>query len=446
MGIAETVRVVFQADVSDLKRGLDRVKSSLGDLARGDLSGFAEGLSMSAGAAGLAAGAFVGLGAAAVALGKKTMDFTLTVSDLATSIGSTTEEASALMEIADDMRVPVTALEMAFKTMAKQGVEPSLAGLADMADKFKAIQDPTEKVTFLTKNFGRSGLDIARVLDMDSDKLRNYLSIMGGGQIVTAQEAQQSEDLHMALEELKDSWESMTLTVGAKVIPVLTDLLNIVNESIAGDQQAAATMDAFTLAMRNSYDAVESVYGGLVRLKDGTVLTRAEFVNWSKDNNTVQTSLRGVNDEIKKIPPTIPTALNLVLKINGQITNPDTWWEFMGAIGGTSGERNRNIIKNITGSVLPGAKPNTVTGHTWYEHGAASGGSLSGAALSGLTMVGENGPELVTPGGWVMPSQRTEQALAIHSAVAQMSEIRDDIRWMIRNLPAAIKDSVVAER
>jgi hypothetical protein len=49
---------------------------------------------------------------------------------------------------------------------------------------------------------------------------------------------------------------------------------------------------------------------------------------------------------------------------------------------------------------------------------------------------------MITPGGWVKTAGQTERALGMKESVAEMRAIRDEIRWLVRQLPTAIGDAV----
>ena len=451
----QNLKLKVSADTSQAKGALKLLGGSIGDIKSGLLSML--------GPAGMAASSLAAVGTAFVKLAKEAMNYTLSVTDLASAIGSTTEEASALIEIADDMRVPISALEMGFKSMARNGIEPSLNGLADMATRFQAIQDPTQKVKFLTDNFGRSGMELARVLEMDEEALRNYLETMGDGQIITKEEGERAKALYAELDQLEDAFRSLTLEIGTHAIPVITDLLNVVNESIEADREWSEAHEDFVDALKKSGEYVESVTGGLVRLKNGTIMTRAEFIEWSKTNGVVQTSLRGINEILEDVENkwidilSSPATKQLYIKVN--TTELDRAWDRYFALlhmdpGLGRGTGERSFYDN--GTPLPqgggSSGGDTFRDYRPYESGGGlyridpvTGrreriGRAQGGPLTGFNEVGEEGTEGIVNGTVIPhgPWEWLKKALRIkprHFDVGNPG--RDGFPW-----PTTIPDTI----
>src|SRR3990167_5685077 len=103
----------------------------------------------------------VGVGMAVQKVGKfiadsvsDTIAYAKNVRDIGRALGVTAEEASTLIQVADDLMIPLSALEMGFKTALKQGVSPTIDGLKDLAVEYKALNSPTEKAQFALEKFG----------------------------------------------------------------------------------------------------------------------------------------------------------------------------------------------------------------------------------------------------------------------------------------------------
>lgn len=216
------------ADTSKLDRGLKSSKAQLGEFKTG-LSSSILGVTSLTAAAGLSAAAVIGLGKAAYGAADATKNYRLEIGDLAAAMSMTTEEASVLYNLADDMRVQMPAVEMAFKTMARNGLQPSITGLANLSAKYKALKDPQEKVKFLTDNFGRSGLELARIMDMDRDAILDYAEALKDGLRVTGDQVEASKELYAAQDALGEQWLALRNTVFGALIPGLTGGIEATN-------------------------------------------------------------------------------------------------------------------------------------------------------------------------------------------------------------------------
>ena len=70
----------------------------------------------------------------------------LEVGDFADKLGTTTEEASALREMAGDLGVDLGALEVGFKTMARNGIDPSIKGLIEVRRQVMGARSDSERM------------------------------------------------------------------------------------------------------------------------------------------------------------------------------------------------------------------------------------------------------------------------------------------------------------
>ena len=66
------------------------------------------------------------------------------VRDLARALGTSSEEASTLIQVADDLKIPIGSLEIAFRNAIQEGVNPSIDGLKGLSLEYQAIKDPVK--------------------------------------------------------------------------------------------------------------------------------------------------------------------------------------------------------------------------------------------------------------------------------------------------------------
>jgi len=81
--------------------------------------------------------------------------------------------------------------------------------------------------------------------------------------------------------------------------------------------------------------------------------------------------------------------------------------------------------------VAPAATPGVMQPGRTRTYGYQSGGRLQ----SGYNMVGEAGPELLTPSGHVIPAGNND-------LLAEMRRVRDELQFLNRSLPVAIRDAI----
>lgn len=193
--------------------------------------------------------------------------YTLDIGDLAAKLGTTTEEASALSEMAGDLGVSMGSLEMGFKRMAMNGIEPSMAGLAEVKKRLEAARTPAEKLAMAQELLGRAGADLIPVFQqLSEDQLRNYINTMKDGQIVTAAEVAIARKNRDELDALGDTWTNLKLTVGGALAGTITPALERMNAVLEGDLNL---WGAWADLLRNEgVDALGTIGDAILRIPD----------------------------------------------------------------------------------------------------------------------------------------------------------------------------------
>jgi len=206
-----------------------------------EMTGASDGLVASVGAAlpviTAAGAAYVGLVKTGADLAMAWQENTIAVGDFAAKMDISTEAASALVEMAGDLGLSTGTLEVAFRTMSKEGIEPSIEGLIEVKTRLEEAESPADKLALATKLLGRSGADLIPVFENLTDtQLRNYIDSMHEGQIVTDEMYQAALRQRDALDGVKDQWEGIKLQIGGflslKTLPFLENM----NEVLSGQK------------------------------------------------------------------------------------------------------------------------------------------------------------------------------------------------------------------
>ena len=191
-------------------------------------------------------------GAAVLAFGKFSKDaindtvaYAKQVEDLSRLIGATPEDASKLIQAADDMRVSYDSLSTAMEAAIRKGFDPSIAGLQDIRKKYQDIQDPIEQSKYLMDTFGRSGADMAPLLKLSSDELANLATQADkAGLALSGKNLDDARAYAKAMDDLDDSIMGVKVAFSKEVIPAIVEFMNngqAVNEAI--DRQKLKWMD-----------------------------------------------------------------------------------------------------------------------------------------------------------------------------------------------------------
>lgn len=214
----------------------------------------------------------------------KTVDYAKSVRDLSQNLNISTEEASRLIQVADDYGISVDQISNSLEMMTKNGVAPSIEALAELADKFNATNDPTERAAMASKLLGRNWTTLTPILLQGGDALRKQAAAVNSALVLTEEQVQASRDFEIAQDNLNDQISVLSTTMGNRAIPALTGMLNITNaliekmgeKGLAGawsDLTVAAAPAAIDLATKAFFgmgDAAESAAKSVKGLADAT--------------------------------------------------------------------------------------------------------------------------------------------------------------------------------
>jgi hypothetical protein len=184
-----------------------------------------------------------------------TVSYAKQVEDLSRLIGATPEDASRLIQSADDMRVSYETLSTSMEAAIRKGFDPSIAGLETIRQKYQDLQNPIEQSKLLMDTFGRAGADMAPLMKLSSDELANLaLQADKAGLTLSGANLQSAKDYALAMDGLEDSVMGVKVSLAQHLIPSLTDFINngtAVNNTI--ESQKLKWMDLLPVlgAIRN---------------------------------------------------------------------------------------------------------------------------------------------------------------------------------------------------
>lgn len=221
------------------------------------------------------AGTFVAAGYAInkayQATGGVFLDLAGKVRDTARATGLNAEESSKLIQVTDDLGVSYETLAKAIKSSADT-TDFSIAGLAKASEEYLKITDANERATYAQKLYGKAWVDMVGVLEKGPDVIQKNSDAISKSLILTEKEIRLAEENRIAIDNLQDTATAYAATIGAKVVPAATqlveglvmsnDLFTRQHEIMASGEQtysrAALYMAAIQMQQENTAGALDS--------------------------------------------------------------------------------------------------------------------------------------------------------------------------------------------
>src|SRR3990170_3718307 len=249
--MASEVKILLTA-TDNASKVIKQTTSGLGGMKSG-LDGTLKSLT------GFGLSTFTALGAVTALAGgikkvvNETVEYGKQVDDLSRALGTSTEEASKLIQIADDLRIDVGSLQTAFRIALKQGILPSVDGLKDLGAEYKALKTPAEKAQFALKTFGRSGLQMQKILELDAKALDEMAkSAEEAGLVMSRDSVEATKAYWKELDNLSDRFTGLKINIGTHVIPALTGMIGALDEvAFKADWSGKAIDQQFNQALSN---------------------------------------------------------------------------------------------------------------------------------------------------------------------------------------------------
>jgi len=174
-------------------------------------------------------------------------DYAFQVLDLSRISGTSVEDSSRMIQMADDLRMSYENLQKSLWFASKNGVEVNIESLARLAGQYTNLNSATEQATFLTKTFGKGSADMGRLMELGTDGVLAKAAAVEKSMILDEQATNKASALYKATDELSDSWKGLTVVAGGFLtLPILvylsalTEAFSALNNVIYGGGDAWA--------------------------------------------------------------------------------------------------------------------------------------------------------------------------------------------------------------
>jgi hypothetical protein len=258
------------ADASKLGKGLAEGKSKISE----SVGGMKSQLS----AFGVAAGTMMGNAAysaitsisGAIVTSLKNswqgyMDYAVQVRNTTRSLGVGAEEASRLIQVADDVTISYDSLAIAMKIAQKNGIDPSIEGLAKLSDQYLQLAPGVERTQFLLDAFGRSGQEMGKLMEKGGEGIRSMSAGIEESLILTQQALDAQREYEISVDALSDAWTGFTYNVMPPLIKGATSVMTTLRDwAAAADILGGREGELSDITLKN----VASAFGEAVAQRE----------------------------------------------------------------------------------------------------------------------------------------------------------------------------------
>lgn len=397
---------------------------------------------------------------------RKTVKYADEVRKLSSVTKQNAVETSKLIQVADDYKVTSEQLLVATKRLATQGYGMSIDTLAKLSDQYKSLNTAQERQQFLTKNFGKTGQDYITLLEAGSDALLRQADAVNKNLILTEQQVRDARELEIAQDDLNDAMEGYQLLIGTKVVPIQAKLTKQFTEGMGavlgwGDQVrtiAELMTQQGNPALAGWGVLLQKIYGEQANVNDA--ISEADIIAQRYGTSTIPTlkeSIEDLNDAMKStkdggaemaagmiqaslaadgaldeedIQKLLDFRLEMGLLTQEEYNAALEAMKLKDAIEGLPAEKQIDIsVYYHTYGFLPGQllSNNAPKSMTIYAEGGEKttpykpapgvektygNKQAKGGYPSGFTMVGEHGPEIIGPDGYIHSNAESRRMIA----------------------------------
>jgi len=304
MPIVEPVRILFEGDAKDLERKVNALSRDIDKFAARTKTANQQ-MAQSTKTASMSWTDFrsaystvldvVRVGQAVwQATGQEFVNYAEQVKNLSRNIGASAEETSRLIQVADDVRISVETLNIAMKEAQKDGITMSIEGLARLSNDYLKLAPGVERTQFLLDKFGKSGLEMGKLMERGGDGIRAMSRAINENLIMTEKGIKASEDYQKALDNFKDTLLGIQIAAGGGATTPMTNFFNNATDSLkvwtSNAEQAEIVWDRFSKISPEVAGGLEKVTERLKKMSPIFVLFNMLFGENTKATDDAEDS------------------------------------------------------------------------------------------------------------------------------------------------------------
>lgn len=214
----------------------------------GKTAGQYEGLAGAAGASGAAAAAGVAAVVAAYGMGlREFIAYSEQVRNVQRLMGSSAEDASRVVAVADDLEIQAGTTAAAMRVMTrvigtnsealtKYGVsidhssasgQRMINNLANVADAYNNTADPAKKAAIAAAAFGRSYSEMIPLLQQGGAGIKQAMADVNGNELMSQKDLDDAKKYKKAMDDFGDALKALGRELGRDIIPALSTLIKV---------------------------------------------------------------------------------------------------------------------------------------------------------------------------------------------------------------------------
>lgn len=148
------------------------------------------------------------------------LEYAEQVRDMARATGEGSESASRLIQMADDVGVSYDKLKTSLQMAARQGIDVGVESMKAMSEEYLTLAPGTERMQFLLTNFGRSGAEMGRLLELGAAGLEKLNEGVEDGLILSDVLLKQARRHEILVDTYNDLIGQKKIAVGATMSEV----------------------------------------------------------------------------------------------------------------------------------------------------------------------------------------------------------------------------------
>jgi hypothetical protein len=191
----------------------------------------------------------------------KYVDYATAVREMTRLTGMNSDEASRFIQVADDVFITTESMTTALTAAARNGIAPNIENIAKLSDEYLALQPGLERDQFLLERFGRSGMDMAALLEQGAGNIKAAFEGIDASLIIDPAAEASVAAYKTKVDELGDAWTSVKNKAAAAMLPQAEAFVTLMSDLLSLDPGAKfqGAADAAAKFINSTFDTSDAL-------------------------------------------------------------------------------------------------------------------------------------------------------------------------------------------